>query len=269
MKALVYGNGESRKVWDVTKKYEGFTTWGCNAIHRDCVVDNLVGIDYAIQQEIYKSGYAINNKCHFADWAILDSFDPEFMKENFSSENIFETPKRNNNSGYGWYDRTKCVVQGKDNAEAESNYARIHNKFPGMDEKDLKTKCYKDVGLYITWIEDKDKVEDIDFPRNWSAGTTAIHLACQEGADEVYMLGFDLSNSNKPINNVYKGTDHYLPNDSKGFNPVNWTSQLETIFDEFHEVKFTWVVNNDFISPTSRNNVHYMFYKDLDKLCQA
>ena len=83
------------------------------------------------------------------------------------------------------------------------------------------------------------------------------------------MLGFDLSSYDKPINNVYKGTDHYLPNDSKGFNPVNWISQLETLFDEFHEVKFTWVVNNDFISPTSRNNVHYMFYKDLDKLCQA
>jgi hypothetical protein len=35
MKALVYGNGESRQVWDITKKYEGFTTWGCNAIYRD------------------------------------------------------------------------------------------------------------------------------------------------------------------------------------------------------------------------------------------
>ena len=52
MKALVYGNGESRQVWDITKKYEGFTTWGCNAIYRDCKVDNLVAIDYEIQQEI-------------------------------------------------------------------------------------------------------------------------------------------------------------------------------------------------------------------------
>ena len=116
MKALVYGNGESRKVWDVTKKYEGFITWGCNAIHRDCVVDNLVVIDYAMQQEVYQSEYAFSNKCHFADWAILDGFDPEFMKENFSSENIFETPKT---------DWDKCVVQGKDNDEAESNYARM------------------------------------------------------------------------------------------------------------------------------------------------
>ena len=27
MKSLVYGNGESRQVWDITKKYKGFTTW--------------------------------------------------------------------------------------------------------------------------------------------------------------------------------------------------------------------------------------------------
>ena len=142
-------------------------------------------------------------------------------------------------------------------------------KFPHLDREDLRTKCYKDVGLYITWLGQKDRVEDIDFPRNWSAGNTALHLACQEGADEIFMLGFDLSSYQKPINNIYKGTDHYLPSNSNGFDPVNWISQLETLFDEFHEVKFTWVVNNDFISPTSKNNVHYMFYKDLDKLCQV
>ena len=62
---------------------------------------------------------------------------------------------------------------------------------------------------------------------------------------------------------------HIQPTINQPDIPVNWISQLETIFDEFHEVKFTWVVNNDFISPTSKNNVHYMFYKDLDKLCQA
>ena len=37
--SLIYGNGESRKVWDTTKDYIGFTTWGCNAAYRDCIVD--------------------------------------------------------------------------------------------------------------------------------------------------------------------------------------------------------------------------------------
>ena len=34
-------------------------TWGCNAIYRDGphYVDNLVDMDYAMQQEIYDSGW--------------------------------------------------------------------------------------------------------------------------------------------------------------------------------------------------------------------
>ena len=30
-------------------------TWGCNAIYRDVMVDNLVAVDYGMQQEIYES----------------------------------------------------------------------------------------------------------------------------------------------------------------------------------------------------------------------
>ena len=37
----------------------------------------------------------------------------------------------------------------------------------------------------------KDKVINIDYPRGWSAGNTALYLACKFGAEEVYMLGFD------------------------------------------------------------------------------
>ena len=63
MKSLIYGNGESRQVWDITKSYKGFTTWGCNAIYRDAVVDNLVAIDYGVQQEIYALDY-FSSSCH-------------------------------------------------------------------------------------------------------------------------------------------------------------------------------------------------------------
>ena len=56
-KHIVYGNGESRP----RKPIVGgdFITWGCNAIYRDFTVDNLVSVDYNMQQEIYRSGYAI------------------------------------------------------------------------------------------------------------------------------------------------------------------------------------------------------------------
>ena len=36
-----------------------FITWGCNAIYRDFTVDNLVSVDYNMQQEIYESNYAM------------------------------------------------------------------------------------------------------------------------------------------------------------------------------------------------------------------
>ena len=64
-KHLVYGNGESRPIQPIIGG--DFITWGCNAIYRDFVVDNLVSVDYAMQQEIYQSEYAMKNKCWFTD----------------------------------------------------------------------------------------------------------------------------------------------------------------------------------------------------------
>ena len=212
MKSLIYGNGESRQVWDITKSYKGFKTWGCNAIYRDAVVNNLIAIDYGIQQEIYESGYAETNQCYFADWAILENFDPEFLKINYASKHIHETERK---------DRTRCVVQGKELATAEKNYHEMINQFPHLDKEDCKNKCYTNVGLYITWLNERDSVDYIEYPREWCAGATAIHLSCQEGSDEVYMLGFDMSKYDKPINNIYKGTKNYLPKTSKGFNTDN------------------------------------------------
>ena len=141
-------------------------------------------------------------------------------------------------------------------------------QIPHLDKEDVKRKCFKNVGLYITWVEDKDKVNNIEFPRNWCAGATALHLTCQEGADEVYMLGFDLSDYDEPINNIYKGTDNYLSSDSKGFNTYEWVSQLIQVFKEFDETQFYWVVKED-ASPLVCNNVQSITYKDLDKRCQV
>ena len=75
----------------------------------------------------------------------------------------------------------------------------------------------------------------------WSAGNTAVHLACQQGAEEIYMLGFDLSSTSKLINNIYKGSKYYYPENMKGFNPKNWLDQLKTVFDEYEDTKFYWV----------------------------
>ena len=118
------------------------------------------------------------------------------------------------------------------------------------------------VGIYITWVDDNDMVKSIDYPTQWSAGNTALHLACQGGANEIYMLGFDSSDYNKPLNNVYKGSDNYLPETAKGFNPVNWNSQLNTIFNEYTIVNFKWV-NPIHKMISEYPNVEYITYEDL------
>ena len=260
-RAIVYGNGESRKVWDTTKDYVGFTTWGCNAAYRDCKVDNLVAIDYGIQQEIYKSGYATNNFCWFADWNELEQFHTEFLKMNYPPELIFETENPNNSN--------ICVVQGKEAIDAERNYQEMIKKFPHLDKEDVKRKCYKNVGLYITWLEEHDRVRHIQYPREWCAGATAMYLACQENEDDIYMLGFDLSSYDEPLNNIYKGTDNYLPEESKGFNVDNWLMQLVHIFQKFPDKQFYWVDDYSNENKLQIKNVTTISYKELDKVCQG
>jgi len=92
---------------------------------------------------------------------------------------------------------------------------------------------------FITWVDEyNDKVINIDYPKDWSAGNTALYLACKYGAKEIYMLGFDGNDYNKPINNVYKGSSNYLPEDNRGFNPVNWNNQFRMLQRDFPDVQF-------------------------------
>ena len=61
------------------------------------------------------------------------------------------------------------------------------------------------------------------------------------------MLGFDLSTYSESLNNIYKGTDNYLPASAKGFNPVNWINQMSEIFDKYKSRTFYWVGCNSVV----------------------
>ena len=231
MKHIVYGNGESRP----RKPILGgdFITWGCNAIYRDFTVDNLVSVDYNMQQEIYESNYAMKNKCWFTDWEVIPSgFDPSLLLVN-SDAPVYETAKLN---------RKSCVVQGKDANMVQKKIEEVLIHNPQLDPEDFKKKAMFNVGVYITWVDEyNDKVINIDYPKGWSAGNTALYLACKHGAEEVYMLGFDGSSYSEPLNNVYKGSKNYLPADSRGYNTINWDNQFKLVQRDFPNVKFTKV----------------------------
>ena len=211
----VYGNGESRKGFGVTRG--NGVSWGCNAIYRDHEVDNLVAVDYGIQGEIVESGYARNHQCYFSDWNVLPSVGGEHLLKEWESDQIHFYGK----------DVGKMVVNGSGR------------------EKD---KVKNELGLHVIYPNDEDMIMPITDPTNYGAGTTAVHLACQDVAcREVYMFGFDIANysNGELINNIYKGSKFYLPKEAEGRNPHDWRQQLYLTFREFSNVKFTWV-NNDF-----------------------
>ena len=205
MRTIVYGNGKSRQKWNVNEKLDNVVTWGCNRIFNDAKVDNLVAVDYHVQHLIYESGYAHENKCWFADWNKLPQYFHDSIRHMYEYTNIIENKRGN---------RQNCVINGKLTKPNE--------------------------GLFITWVDDDDMVEPIDYPREWSSGTTAIHLACQQGATEIYMLGFDISDD--PKDNVYEREQSEYHSQTSNFSlRLDWTRELKTVFTEFKNVKFIWV----------------------------
>jgi hypothetical protein len=150
----------------------------------------------------------------------------------------------------------QCVISGKDPVNLHERIEAAIQMHPSLDMNDLRMKMSKDVGVWITYVDENDRINNIDFPIGWSAGNTALHLACQQGATEIYIMGFDLSSYDEPLNNLYKGTDNYLPSDAKGFNSVNWMNQMQTVFREFKDVQFSWVdAKEQFIQ---ENNLSYL-----------
>ena len=263
-KALVIGNGESRSWFKPCHQYirdNTVITWGCNALYRDGYVHNLVAVDYGMQQEIYDSDYCLDNPeygdikiAHFANWSPVPAEIAEMMFMGFDIPETFihRSKKRT----------AQCVISGKDPNTLQEKIETAIKMNPGLDMNDLRLKMEKDVGVWITYVEENDDVISIDYPVGWSAGNTALHLACQAKPEKVYVMGFDLSSYDKPLNNMYKGTDNYLPADAKGFNPENWYDQMRAVFREFslYGIRF-YLVDSEF--KFDEDNVSYITKNEL------
>ena len=260
--ALIIGNGESRSWYQPchqTITRDGVDTWGCNAIYRDGKVDNLVATDPPMQQEIYKSGYAIHHTCWFLEWSKVPATigDTFLMGYNIPDDLV----NVHQESG-----ATECVIRGNDPVTLQEKVELAVKLNPQMDKADLIRKMEKDMGVWITQLKDDDGVISVEYPRGWSTGCTAMHIASQEDYKEVYILGFDLSDYNEPLNNIYKGSENYLPADSKGFSCSNWVHQMVTTFREFPEIQYYWVDPNTddaFEILNENSNVGYLTKDDL------
>jgi hypothetical protein len=270
VKALVIGNGESRswfKPCHQTIMDEEVITWGCNAIYRDgphCV-HNLIAMDYAMQQEIYDSGWALENpefgdvhNVYFANWTIVPSEVADAMLMGFDIPETFIHRSKNRTD--------QCVISGKDPATLHEKVEAAIRQFPHLDMNDLKLKMEKDVGIWITYVNEDDNITDVG-NSVLSTGNMALLLACHEhDAKEIYMLGYDLSSYDEPLNNIYKGTDNYLPATAKGFNPINWTNQMNELFDKYKNITFYWVDCNRSLTKTKEHG--NIIYLTKDELCE-
>ena len=83
--------------------------------------------------------------------------------------------------------------------------------------------------------------------RHFDTGQTMLDYAARntKGPDKIFMLGFDLSNyidSKKPtsnlLNNIYKGTNSYAPNDASEKFSGKWIKQMSTVFKENKIIQF-------------------------------
>lgn len=122
-----------------------------------------------------------------------------------------------------------------------------------------KTKFYTQHGTKI------DYRHSINEPINFviqdkymgDSGTGALRLACMNSHKIVYMIGFDYSNDNKYIDNVYAGTKHYQPgpiNNGGQFMLTQWESRLRYVCDNFTNTKIIRINGNGYIPTCKKDN---------------
>ena len=175
----------------------------------------------------------------------------------------------------------KCVISGKDPATLQEKIDTAMHMNPDLDMEDLRMKMEKDSGVWITYVTGNERICPVgDYLRSWSAGNAALHLACDPPvhetlgrfpikSDEVYMIGYDLSTYEKPLNNMYKGTDNYLPANAKGFSSVNWGKQLKQVFTDFPDTTFYWVgATEEGKTLADAFHLKNIIYITKDELCE-
>ena len=79
------------------------------------------------------------------------------------------------------------------------------------------------------------------------------------------MFGFDISKyeDKERINNLYKGSKHYLPEYSLGTRPHEWLKQLYHTFEKFSNVTFNWVNNKFNFVDKSFPNLNLITYDNI------
>ena len=273
------GNGESRKGFDLETLRKHGTIYGCNALYRDFMPDVLTSVDHGIMHEVYHAGVAQVIPCYFRDWTKVPAMSYETMLMSGVNEvdakehlkDILITNERGDSKEYVMHGANLqgIITQIKKNGEkVKKNVNNATIKVSWIKEPDYSTS------LTDICIENNGKGERRDF--GWACGASAGYVAIhREKPDEVYLIGHDLHSATDKVNNLYKGTKHYVAPENGPTPAVNWINQWFTLADWNPKVKFIKVnryndgrdqVNGPIKEWESRKNITYTDYSTLDNL---
>ena len=106
--------------------------------------------------------------------------------------------------------------------------------------------------------------------KGWSSGPTALHFACTQGFNEIYIFGFDYKGDSGKFNNVYADTYNYKKSSDSATFHGNWLNQTEKTIKEFKNIEFVRVIEHegfipDQLGPKHRNLRHFKF-EDFEKI---
>ena len=274
------GNGESRQGFDLEKLRPHGKIYGCNAIYRDFMPDVLTAVDHGIMHEIYHAGVAQKIPCYFRDWTKVPAMTYEPMlyggMNKLEADEHLKNVLRSNEQG----DSKEYVMHGSNIQGIVNMIKREPDKFK-KDILKLEKKEINHATIKVSWIKEPDyshsltdvmKKKDHGWACGASSGYVAIH---NEKPDEVYLIGHDLHSATDKVNNLYKGTKHYVAPENGPTPAINWINQRDTLADWDPNVKFIKVnrfndgrdlINGPIKEWNERKNITYTDYSTLDNL---
>ena len=285
-KVFCIGNGESRKGFDLEKLRPHGTIYGCNAIYRDFMPDVLTAVDHGIMHEIYHAGVAQKIPCYFRDWTKVPAmtYEPMLMGGITNLEEAKDALDKvliTNEKG----DSKEYVMHGSKLQGVIDLIKREPDKFK-KDIIKLQKKEINHATIKVSWIKEPDystSLTDIQKrpdkkhgDHGWACGASSGYVAIhREQPKEIYLIGHDINSTNNNVNNLYKGTKHYVSPENGPTPGVNWINQWYTLADWYPDVKFIKVnryndgrdiVNGPIKEWESRKNIVYADYSTLDNL---
>jgi len=228
--------------------------------------------------EVYHAGVAQKIPCFFRDWTKVPAMHYETMVNGGMSE--IEAKEHlddilvSNERG----DSDQFVMHGANLKGIVEMIKRNGEKYKkNVNNSTIKVSWIKkpDMSSSIRDLEPQPGQKTGDF--GWSCGPTSAYVAkLKEKPKEIFLIGHDLYSATNKVNNMYKGTKHYVRPEHQPTPCVNWIRQWYTLFQWSPDIKF-YKVNqfndgrdavNSPITEWENNkklpNVEYISYSTLD-----